>query len=126
MKMEINRGGQTTRLTVDLKERTEEAMAQFGQGEVLGAELIPVTEATAQQYGYDNLESGLIVKGIKDNSVAERDGLMVGDVIEVAAGIPLSSARQLEAILEEYKKQGQPCRISIRRGNQRMLMVVRE
>jgi serine protease Do len=126
MTMEINRDGQALNIQVNLKERTEEVMAQFGSGEVLGAELVPVTEATAKKYGYENLESGLIITGIKDDSVAERDGLMVGDVIEVAGGIPLTSARQLEAILAEYKRQGQPCRISIRRGNQRMLMVVRE
>ena len=126
MMIEINRQGTAKQVRVDLKERTDEVMAQFGSGEVLGAKLVPVTPATAKEYGYRNLESGLIITGIKDDSIAERDGLEIGDVIESAGGLPLTSARQLDLILAEYKRQGQPVRVSIRRGNQRMLMVVRE
>lgn len=126
MMLDLNRDGKAMQMRVDLKERTEEVMAQFGSGEVMGAELVPVTDTTAKKYGYRNLESGLIITGIKDDSVAERDGLLVGDVIESAGGLPLTSARQLESILAEYKRQSQPCRVSVRRGNQRMLMVVRE
>lgn len=126
MSMDVNRDGKSMKVNVHLKERTEEVMAQFGSGEVMGAELVPVTEATAKKYGYRNLEAGLIITGIKDDSIAERDGLMVGDVIESAGGLPLSSARQLKAILDEYQRQSQPCRVSIRRGTQRLLMVVRD
>ncbi|MCS7465056.1 Do family serine endopeptidase [Stieleria sp. ICT_E10.1] len=126
MLLELDRDGKPLQVRVDLKERTEEVMAQFGSGEVMGAELVPVTPATAQKYGYRNLESGLIITGIKDNSIAERDGLEVGDVIQTAGGLPLTSARQLEVILDEYKRQSQPCRVTIRRGNQMLLMVVRE
>ncbi|KAA5542206.1 Do family serine endopeptidase [Roseiconus nitratireducens] len=124
--MEINRDGSDVSLRVDLKERTEEVMAQFGSGEILGAELVPVTPTSAQKYGYQNLESGLIVTGIKDDSDAEQAGLMVGDVIEAAGGLELTSARQLEAVLAEAERQKLPVRVSIRRGNQRMLMVVRQ
>lgn len=126
MSIDINRSGRAVKKEVHLKERTEEVMAQFGSGEVMGAELVPVTEASAKKYGYRNLESGLIITGIEDDSIAERDGLMVGDVIESAGGYALTSARQLKAILQEYSRQSQPCRVSIRRGNQRLLMVVRD
>jgi serine protease Do len=126
MAMEINRDGKTRQVRVDLKERTVEVMAQFGSGEVMGAELVPVTPATAKKYGYVGLKSGLIITGIQDDSIAERDGLLVGDVIESAAGIPLSSARQLDSILALAKRERQPVQVSIRRGNRRMLMVVRD
>lgn len=126
MSLEINRAGKTKQVRVDLKERTDEVMAQFGSGEVMGAELVPVTQATAKKFGYRNLDSGLIITGIQNNSIAERDGLLVGDVIESAGGIELSSARQLESILALAKRQNAPLQISIRRGNRRMLMVVRE
>jgi serine protease Do len=126
MLLDINRKGVARKIRVDLKERTVEVMAQFGSGEVLGAELVPVTPETAKKYGYRDLEFGLIVTGIKDNSVAERDGLLVGDVIESAGGLPLTTARQFDSILTTYKRQSQPLRVSVRRGNQRMLMVVRD
>ncbi|MCO8120375.1 Do family serine endopeptidase [Stieleria sp. TO1_6] len=125
MLLDINRKGVASQIRVDLKERTAEVMAQFGSGEVMGAEMVPVTPATAQKYGYQNLDSGLIITGIKDDSIAARDGLKVGDVIESAGGLTLSSARQLEGILELSKRERQPVQVSIRRGNRRMLMVVR-
>ena len=99
-------------------------MAQFGSGEVMGAELVSVTPATAKEYGYVGLRSGLIITGIQDDSIAERNGLLVGDVIESAAEIPLSSARQLESILAMAKRERQRVQVSIRRGNRRMFMVV--
>lgn len=126
MLLEINRRGKTKQIRVDLKERTEEMMAQFGSGEVMGAELVPITPATATKYGYRGLDSGLIITGIQNDSIAERDGLLVGDVIESVGGVAVSSARRLESILALAKRQGLAVQIRIRRGNRRMLMVVRE
>ena len=126
MNMEINRDGRAMKIRVNLEERTDELMAQFGSGEVMGAELKPATPALAKKYGYRDLEFGLIVTDLEDGSIAERDGLQVGDVLESAGRGPLGSAKQLRAILEEYKRQDEACRISIRRGRQRMYMDVRQ
>ena len=127
MLMDVNRGGRTIKVKVDLKERNDEVMAQFRAGEVLGAKLIPANPTTATRYGYQNLESGLIVTGIKDGSVAA-DQLEVGDVVERAAianrlaPISLTSAQQLEAVLQEGARVGRPVQLVIRRGDERMLM----
>jgi serine protease Do len=129
MVIELNRRGKAMQVQVDLKERTPEVMAQFGSGEVLGAKLVPVTPETAKKYGYPNLKSGLIVTGIKDGSAVGEDGLLVGDVIEAVQtetgqGFRISSAKQLQAILEEAARQEVPVRLIIRRGDEQMLMVV--
>jgi len=123
--MDVTRNGSSTKVNVHLQERTSAAMAMFGSGSVLGATLVPVTPESAREYGYDQLESGLIVTEIEDGSVADRGELQVGDVIESAAGIQVSSADRLSMIVDEAVKQGQPLRLVVRRGNSRMLLVVR-
>ena len=92
---------------------------------MFGAELVPVTPETAQQYGYESLRSGLIVASVEDGSLASQGGLQVGDVIESAAGIKLNAVEKLAMIFEEAKKAGQPLRVIVRRGNTRMLLVIR-
>ncbi|MEM0926368.1 MAG: Do family serine endopeptidase [Planctomycetota bacterium] len=126
MLMEINRDGTARKIRVDLEERTQETMAQFDAGEVMGARLVPVTEATAQKYGYPNLGIGLIVTDIRDGSIADEGDLQIGDALLAAEGIPLDSARKLELVLEAAKRRGQRCRVTVRRGNQEILMVIRQ
>ncbi len=124
--MEVNRGGKVMQVKVNLQERTAEAMAMFDDGGgMFGAELVPVTPETAQQYGYQGLRSGLIVASVEDGSLAAQAELQVGDVIESAAGIKLSAVDQLATIFAEAKKLGQPLRVIVRRGNTRMLLVIR-
>lgn len=124
--MEVNRGGKVLQVKVNLQERTDAAMAMFDDGGgMFGAELVPVTPDTARQYGYQGLRSGLIVASVEDGSLAAQGGLQVGDVIESAAGIKLTAVNQLATIFEEAKKAGQPLRVIVRRGNTRMLLVIR-
>jgi serine protease Do len=119
--MAVNRAGRLLNVKVNLRERTDEAMAMFDGG-LFGAELVPVTEESARKYGIENLRGGLIVASIKDESPAAEVGLEVGDVLESAAGIPLRSVDQLAGIFTEAKQQGQPLRIIVRRGNRRMIL----
>ncbi|TWU42818.1 Do family serine endopeptidase [Novipirellula artificiosorum] len=123
--MDVNRNGKESKVTVHLQERTGAAMAMFGSGEVMGALLIPVTPESASKYGYEGLRSGLIVNSIRDGSLAAQGELQVGDVIESAAGIQVSSADQLKMIMDEAIEQRQSVRLTVRRGNTRMLLVVR-
>ena len=125
VKMEVNRNGQVMNVSVNLQERTESALAHFKAGEIMGAKLMPVTPELAAKYGYRNLRIGLIVTEVTDSSEADEAGLQAGDVIESAGGIGLESADQFEAILEEGKRRRQSIRVTVRRGNARMLMVVR-
>ena len=123
--LDVNRGGKVMRVEVKLKERTDEAMAMFNPGVSLGAGLVAVTAETAKRYGYDGLESGLIVTSIEDGGIADRMQLEVGDVIETVANITLISPEQFGAIISEAAKAGQPIRVIVRRGNERILFTLR-
>jgi serine protease Do len=124
--MEVNRGGEVIEMRVNLRERTDEAMAMFNAGGGLfGADLVPVTPETAREYGYRGLRDGLIVTGIKDESLAAQAELKVGDVLESANGIRLTSVDQLAEIFSEAKKSNESMRVIVRRGNQRMILPIR-
>jgi serine protease Do len=125
LELEVNRGGQTLRIRVDLQERTDEAMALFKGGDLFGAKLIPVTPESAERYGYTGLRSGLIVAEVQDGSIAADAELQVGDVIESAAGLQLKSVDELTEIVSEAQRLNQPIRIVVRRGNTRMLLLLR-
>ncbi len=123
--MDVNRDGKEMQVRVNLQERTDAAMAQFKAGEIMGAELTPANDETAQQFGYQNLKSGLIVTNVQDGSDADQAGLQPGDVIESAANVALRSVEDFKKILEAGTQRQQSIRVIIRRGNERMLMVVR-
>ena len=57
--------------------------------------------------------------------MADQADLQVGDVIEGAAGIQLESVEQLREIISKANQVGQPIRIVVRRGNSRMLLMLR-
>ncbi|TWU60717.1 putative periplasmic serine endoprotease DegP-like precursor [Rubripirellula tenax] len=125
VKMEVNRNGQMLNLQVKLGERTEEAMAMFtGFDEQFGAELVPVTPETAQQYGYTGLQSGLIVSSVRDEGIASDARLQAGDVIESADGTDLMSVPQLAKIFAQAEKSRQILRLIVRRGNQRVMLPI--
>ncbi|MEM6366417.1 MAG: PDZ domain-containing protein, partial [Planctomycetota bacterium] len=123
----VNRYGERLNVTVNLQERTDAAMAMFngGTSSEFGAKLKPVTPEVARQYGYDDLSRGLIVTEVEDGGVADRGEVEVGDVIEAAAGRPVDSVRELSVLFAAAKDQQVPLRIVIRRGNTRMLLVIR-
>ena len=124
--MDVNRSGQTLQVQVQLQERTDEAMSMFMPGsKVLGAELEPVTPATAQKFGYRGLDSGLIVTSVDDDSLAAQAGLQAGDVIQSAGGVRLESVDQLIGLMREAQKRDQTLRVVIRRGNAVMLLGIR-
>ena len=125
MLLDVNRNGRSLQVRVNLEERTEELMAKFHSGEILGAKVVPATEQAAAKFGYDNLRGGLIVTEIERNSIANRAGLQVGDVIESAGEYAVESYRELEEIVNSYRKDGEPMRITIRRGRRQMLGVIR-
>ncbi|MDB4679181.1 PDZ domain-containing protein, partial [Rhodopirellula sp.] len=123
--LEVNRMGEVLDLKVDLQERTDAAMALFKSGEIFGAKLVPVTPESARRYGYRGLNRGLIVTEIEQGSVADDADLQIGDVIEGAAGVEVVSAEQLSEIISQASQAGQAVRIIVRRGNSRMLLMLR-
>ncbi len=117
--MEINRGGQTLRIAVHLKEMTAELMAKFSS--IFGIELVPVTPETTQKYGLENLRYGLIVVNIHDDSpLAET--LRVGDVIEQIGQLEMQRVDQFHAIADAAVRAGKVLPVVVRRGNNRLLL----
>ena len=96
----------------------------------------PPSKLVVANHGREDRQPGGVRRGppprpetvrreVEDGSLASQGGLQVGDVIETAAGINLKSVDQLDMIFEEAKKAGQPIRVTVRRGNTRMLLVIR-
>ncbi len=121
--MKVNRDGETMTVEVDLAERTDETMSLFGRGDLFGAKMIPVTPESAEEYGYSDLEGGLIVIAVEDESLAAQGGLQVGDVIEKAAGVQIESVPQLSRIFEEAQSRELNLQVVVRRGNGRFMLV---
>ncbi len=127
VQIKINRHGEEMNVTVNLQLRTDKALAMFNMGmdSPWGAQLEPVTPDSAKEYGYSDLESGLIVTSVSDQGIAAEAGLQAGDVIETAAGRPVKSVEQLTKILTAAKQQQMPLQVVIRRGNTKSLLVIR-
>ncbi|TWU17060.1 Do family serine endopeptidase [Allorhodopirellula heiligendammensis] len=125
VQMKINRHGEELNVTVNLQLRTEKAMAMFSPRSPWGAELEPVTPQSAKEYGYADLQGGLIVTSVSDQGIAAEAGLQAGDVIETAAGRAVESVEQLTKILAVAKQQQVPLQVVVRRGNTKMLLVIR-
>ena len=126
VELEVNRFGKILNLTVNLQ---REPMRQWPCSALVKysarRKVVPVTPESARQYGYRGLTSGLIVTEVEQGSMADQADLQVGDVIEGAAGIQLESVEQLREIISKANQVGQPIRIVVRRGNSRMLLMLR-
>jgi S1-C subfamily serine protease len=67
----------------------------------------------------------LIVTSVDDGSLADQADLEVGDVIESVGGIRIQTVDQLGEILVEAKRGGQSIRMIVRRGRERLTLLIR-
>jgi len=127
--LKVQRNGQPLELQVNLQERTDDAMAMFENGPagdaVMGAQLEPLTPEMARELNLEGPARGLVVTGLEDGGFAARGGLRVGDVIEQAGGQELTSVDELRTILNQAQQEQRGLRMVIRRGNVRLLLVIR-
>lgn len=127
--LKVQRDGKTLEVQVNLQERTDDAMAMF-DGEragdtVMGAQLEPLTPEMARELNLEGPARGLVVTRVEDGGFAARGGIRVGDVIEQAGGQELTSVEDLRKILNQAQQEQRGLRMVIRRGNARMLLVIR-
>lgn len=132
VQMTVARNGKTLEVSVNLQERTDDAMALFSGGKdgkggntEIGIQVEPLTAEMKSQLNLPGPTNGLLITSVQDDSLAARGGLQVGDVIESAGGQPLQSAEQLNQLLEQGKQSGRGLRMEIRRGNVKFLVVIR-
>jgi serine protease Do len=131
VKIKVSRNGSALDMQVNLRERTDKAMAMFEGGDaesgdlVIGARLKPLTEEQARELNLQGPAVGLLVTELEDDGLAAQAQLRVGDVIEEAGGQTLTTVEQFRSILEEQQKAGRGLKMVIRRGNVRVLLMVR-
>ncbi len=128
VKMKVNRSGKEMEFSVSLQERTDEAMASFNGGagpSLIGATLEPLTPEKARDLELRGPAVGLVVTKVEDDGLAARANILPGDVIEEASGEALTSVEQFNTILKTAKDSGRGLRLVIRRGNVRMILVMR-
>lgn len=129
VQMTVSRNGKKLELAVDLQERTDDALALFNGGKggntEIGIQVEPLTEELARELNLPGPASGLLVTSVEDDSLAARGDMQVGDVIESAAGQPLQSAEQFNDVLSRAKQAGRGLQMVIRRGNVKLLVVIR-
>lgn len=117
--MDIDRDGQSIKIEVSLKELTAELMAKLTT--IFGIELVPVTPESVQKYGLENLQYGLIVVNIHDDSPLAGT-LQVGDVIERIGRTPMTKVELFQAAAQVAGRSGRVLPVVVRRGDSRMLL----
>lgn len=129
VQMTVSRDGKKLEVSVNLQERTDDALALFNGGKggntEIGIQVEPLTEEMTRELNLPGPVSGLLVTSVEDDSLAARGGVQVGDVIESAGGQPLNSADQFNEVLAQAKQSGRGLQMVIRRGNVKLLMVIR-
>ncbi len=97
----------------------------------LGVQMITLTPQLARQNNSDPNSpiqvpevSGVLVVGVIPNSPAAKAGIRRGDVIVQVEGKPVTSAEQLQNIVEE-SRVGQTLQLKIQRGSQTQQLAVR-
>jgi cytochrome c2 len=75
-----------------------------------------------QIYGLELLDHGFlqredaVVSNVISESLAAKSGLLVGDVIRLVGGAPVTDRDQALSLLTEFARWGQPIQLGIRRG----------
>ncbi|QXE22820.1 HtrA2 peptidase [Richelia sinica FACHB-800] len=97
----------------------------------LGVQMVTLTPQLAKQNNNDPNSSieipevnGVLVMRVMQNSPAASAGIRRGDVIVQVDGQPITSAEQLQSVVED-SRLGQVLQVKIRRGNQTQVLSVR-
>jgi S1-C subfamily serine protease len=67
--------------------------------------------------------SGAFVGSVRPGSPAERAGIQAGDIVDELSGAPVRNAADLERIAAQ-RRPGQPTSIAVRRGPQRLTLIL--
>jgi Do/DeqQ family serine protease len=87
-----------------------------------GATVANLNPAQADELGLDTTARGVVVTSVKENTLAERLGLQIGDIVASLNRSPIDSIAQLNDALT---RSGSPWTFGIRRGGQLFSVTVR-
>ena len=131
VEIEFLRDGKGRRVSVELGEVTQEALARGRSGAEeeeaetasLGLRLRDLTPELAERFGYDGTE-GVLVTRIRSGSEAFRRGLRRGDLIVEVNRQPVTSVKEYREIIEELDS-GAAVLFRVRRGEANRLIALR-
>lgn len=128
----VLRDGERTNVSVIVGERPEDLSAAFGNDEErpsepeaeaeeapLGVSLRPLDDATRDEMGLSQSESGMIVQSVDSDGPMGELGLRPGIVILDVNGAPLNSVQDLEDAIARAKAQGRDKVLMAVRSGQR-------
>ena len=118
---------QALRVTLGLREETQTAAARPGGGaapapapqpaQILGLELLPLTDDMRAQMALPAGTQGLVVRGVDESSDAWTKGLRPGDLITEAGQQPVTSINDFRTRVTEAREAGRrTLLIMVRRG----------
>ncbi|MBF9031418.1 Do family serine endopeptidase [Rhodobacterales bacterium HKCCE3408] len=133
VRMRVFRDGETQTLLVTLGRREtaegasatapEGLPAQPSGGEVLGMELMPLTDELRQQLGADGVAEGLVIESVDPQSDAAEKGLEPGDIITEVGQQPVATVDAFQTRVTEARDAGQKSILLLirRAGNPRFV-----
>ena len=130
VEIEFLRDGKRRKVTVELGEVTQEALARGRSGEEeaettsLGIRLRNLTPELAEQLGYAEAEGGVLITGVRPGSEAARRGLGRRDLIVEVNRQPVTSVKEYREIIEELDS-GAAVLFRVRRGETNRLVALR-
>jgi len=112
----VFRNGEEETLQVTLAQRDEAQLTPAAgttrpadpaePAQILGLELVPLTEQMRTEMGLSAGLQGLVIRGVETGSDAEGKGLRPGDVITEAGQQPVTSVAELRAALDAARDAG--------------------
>ena len=130
VEIEFLRDGKREKVTVELGEVTQEALAkgrprgEDAETSSLGLRLGDLTPDQAQRFSYDEDDWGVLITGVRSGSEAFRRGLRRGDLIVEVNRQAVTSVKEYREIIEELDS-GAAVLFRVRRGEVNRLVALR-
>ncbi|MYF54745.1 Do family serine endopeptidase [Candidatus Poribacteria bacterium] len=110
VKVEILRDGKEKQLTIKLGKRTEEAVTSLEREpefDFAGLKAQELTPALAEQFGYSEDETGVIITQVREGSEAERKGIRPGYLIQEVEYATIKDFKKYSNILSKIKEHNE-------------------
>lgn len=92
---------------------------------VLGLKVKPLTRSLARQFGINEALAGLLIVGVKDDSVAADKGVRAGDIVIGINQQPTTSPAQMQAAVKQAKAEGRAfVLVRLARDNQQLFLTL--
>ncbi|MGH7600711.1 MAG: PDZ domain-containing protein, partial [bacterium] len=126
--VKLIRGGREKTLTVTLGERSEQVELSAAPSSKpengLGLEVKTLTEALAREYEVEAEAIGVLVTGVAEGSLAEKEGIQEGDLIQEVNREAVRNARDFNRTVNALKA-GETVLLRIMRGENKFFVALK-